>query len=74
MEAACTLQRLHDTARLLRARVCAPLWKAAASRPERSARHHDGADISLVRRNVKGACTDIHVGWVAMIMNPEVNE
>jgi hypothetical protein len=36
------LQRLHDTARLLRARDLAPLFKAAASRPEEDERLHGG--------------------------------
>src|SRR5713101_4689320 len=36
------LQRLHDTARLLRARVFTPLGRAAASRPEGGERHHGG--------------------------------
>jgi len=47
------LQRLHDTARLLRARHLAPLFKAAASRPEEGGQLHDEADISSAIPDVK---------------------
>src|SRR4051812_35197319 len=47
------LQRLHDTARLLRARVIEPLWGAAASRLEEGGRLHGGAGISSRGPDVK---------------------
>jgi hypothetical protein len=47
------LQRLHDTARLLRAHDLAPLFKAAASRPEEGERLHGEADISSATPDVK---------------------
>lgn len=53
-EAASSLQRLHDTARMLRARVSEPLFKAATSRPKEGVRNHGGADISSSDRDVKG--------------------
>lgn len=45
------------TARLLRARDLAPLFKAATSRPEEGERLHDGADISSPTPDVKMAGT-----------------
>jgi hypothetical protein len=53
------LQRLHDTARLLRARDLAPLFKAATSRPEEGERLHDGADISSRGGDVKRAAVSV---------------
>jgi hypothetical protein len=46
---------------LLRARVFAPLGRAAASRPEGGERSHYGGDISSAGRNVKGASAYIKI-------------
>jgi hypothetical protein len=46
-----------DTARLLRARVFAPLGKAAASRPGGDEQHHGGAHISSAAPDVKMPAT-----------------
>ena len=57
------LQRLHDTARVLRARVLAPLGKAATSRPEEGKRDHSAPDISSDRQDVKGGALVAAHAW-----------